>query len=49
VEDEIVRCLAVGKGKQCYILATGCEISPRGDLEKVKYFCQRAAELGKLD
>jgi MtaA/CmuA family methyltransferase len=49
VEAEIKRCLAVGKERTGYILATGCEISPRGDLEKVKYFCQRAAELGQLD
>jgi len=49
VEDEIKRCLAAGKGSNGYILATGCEISPRGDLAKVKYFCQRARELGTLD
>jgi len=49
VEDEIKRCLAVAKGREGYILATGCEISPMGDLEKVKYFCRRAAELGQLD
>ncbi|HVP56741.1 MAG TPA: uroporphyrinogen decarboxylase family protein [bacterium] len=49
LEDEIKRCLAVGKGNYGYILASGCEISPRGDLEKVKHFCRRARELGKLD
>ena len=48
VEDEIKRCLAVGKDSEGYILATGCEISPMGDLDKVKYFCRRAAELGEL-
>jgi len=48
VEDEIKRCLAVGKDSEGYILATGCEISPMGDLDKVKYFCRRAAELGQL-
>ena len=49
VEAEITRCLAAAKDKTGYILATGCEISPRGDLEKIRYFCQRAAELGSLD
>ncbi len=49
IENEIKRCLAVGKAREGYILATGCEISIRGDLEKVKYFCQQAAELGKIE
>ena len=49
VEAEIRRCLAVAKGRSGYILATGCELSPRSDLEKVKYFCRRSAELGRLE
>jgi uroporphyrinogen decarboxylase len=48
IEEEIKRCLAEAKGKPGFILATGCEISPRADLEKVKVFAKMASELGKL-
>jgi uroporphyrinogen decarboxylase len=47
LDSEIARCLAAAKDNTGYILASGCEISVRADLEKVKYFCARAAELGK--
>jgi uroporphyrinogen decarboxylase len=49
LEKEIRRCLAAARGNYGYILATGCELSPRADLEKVKYFCRRARELGVPD
>jgi uroporphyrinogen decarboxylase len=49
IEKEVRRCLAVGKERPGYILATGCEISPRGDIERVKWFCRIASELGKLE
>ncbi|MFZ1947416.1 MAG: uroporphyrinogen decarboxylase family protein [bacterium] len=48
VEDEVARCLAAAAGCEGFILSTGCEISVRGDLDKVKWFCQRAASLGEL-
>lgn len=47
IEAEIRRCLEVARSHFGYILATGCEISPRGDLDKVKWFCEIAAELGQ--
>jgi len=46
IEKEVRRCLEAGKGKTGYILSTGCEISPRGDLERVRYFCELAERLG---
>ncbi len=49
IESEVTRCLAVGKPREGYILSSGCELSPRADLEKVKWFCDLASELGKLD
>ena len=49
VEDEIKRCLAAAKDCEGFILSTGCEISTRGDLDKVKWFCERAAVLSKCD
>jgi uroporphyrinogen decarboxylase len=51
LEAEIKRCLATtaALGTDGFILASGCEISTRGDLEKVKWFCKRAAELGKRE
>lgn len=45
VEDEVKRCLEAAKDCEGFILSTGCEISVRGDLEKVKWFCERAAAL----
>jgi uroporphyrinogen decarboxylase len=49
IESEVRRCLAIGKERGGYILSTGCELSPRGDLEKVKRFCELASELGKFN
>jgi uroporphyrinogen decarboxylase len=49
IENEVKRCMASAKESPGYIMASGCEISPRGDMEKVKTFCTIAAELGKLD
>jgi len=49
IESEVKRCLDVGKERGGYILCTGCEISPRGDVDKVKMFCELAAEMGKFD
>jgi uroporphyrinogen decarboxylase len=46
MEDEVKRCLAVGKERGAYILSSGCELSPRADLERVKWFCELASELG---
>jgi uroporphyrinogen decarboxylase len=46
IEDEITRCLVAAVDRPGFILASGCEISTRGDIEKLKWFCQRAAELG---
>ena len=49
IDEEIKRCLDAAGDDPGFILASGCEISPRGDLEKVKWFCERAAILGKHD
>jgi len=49
IDAEIKRCVDVARGNAGFILASGCEISTRGDLDKVKYFCERAAVLGKVD
>jgi uroporphyrinogen-III decarboxylase len=49
LEAEVKRCLATAKGNYRFILATGCELSPRADLERVKYFCRLARELGAPD
>jgi len=49
LEAEVRRCLAAAAGADGFILASGCEISTRGDLEKVKRFCALAAELGKRE
>lgn len=49
VEAEVKRCLAEARDCEGFILSTGCEISVRGDLDKVKWFCQRAAVLGRLE
>jgi uroporphyrinogen decarboxylase len=48
VEEEIKRCLETARGCEGFILSTGCEISVRGDLDKVRWFCERAASLGRL-
>jgi uroporphyrinogen decarboxylase len=45
VENEVKRCLDAAVGYDGFILSTGCELSVRGDLEKVKWFCERAAAL----
>jgi uroporphyrinogen-III decarboxylase len=37
----------VGKDREGYILSSGCELSPRGDIESVKWFCEFASALGK--
>lgn len=49
VENEVKRCLAVGKEREGYILSSGCELSPRGDIEMVKWFCEIASALGKYE
>jgi uroporphyrinogen decarboxylase len=47
IDAEIRRCLAAAEGRAGFILASGCEISTRGDLDNVRWFCTRAAELGR--
>ena len=47
MEDEVNRCLDIGKDRGGYILCTGCEISSRGDIERVRWFCELASALGK--
>ena len=49
IENEVKRCIEVGKERGGYVLSTGCEISPKGDLEKVRTFCELAADLGRFD
>ena len=49
MEREVKRCMAAAKEKPGFILASGCEISPRADMEKIRHFCQLANQLGKLD
>jgi uroporphyrinogen decarboxylase len=46
IEAEVRRCLAAGKGKEGYILSTGCEISPKGEIEKIRTFCELVSKLG---
>jgi uroporphyrinogen decarboxylase len=46
IEDEVTRCLKAGKDKGSYILATGCELSPKADIERVKWFGELATALG---
>jgi uroporphyrinogen decarboxylase len=46
IEAEVKRCLDLGKDKGSYILATGCELSPRADIERVKWFSELATALG---
>ncbi len=49
IEEEVRRCLDVGMKKGGFILSTGCEISPKGELEKVELFCKVAAKLGAFE
>jgi len=49
IEKEVRRCLAVGKEREGYILSSGCELSPRGTIERVKWFCEAASALGKYE
>jgi len=49
IESEVQRCLAAARTYYRYILATGCEISPRGDLDKVRMFCEIASEVGRYN
>ena len=49
IENEVRRCIDVGKERGGYILCTGCEISPKGDLDRVKMFCELAASLGGFE
>jgi uroporphyrinogen-III decarboxylase len=48
MEREVKRCMDQAKEKPGFILASGCEISPRADMEKIRHFCALALELGKL-
>jgi uroporphyrinogen decarboxylase len=49
IEAEVRRCLEAGKERGGYILCTGCEISPGGDLDKVRMFCELADTLGRFE
>lgn len=49
MESEIKRCLAIAKDKGCFILSSGCELSPRADLDRIKLFCELASSLGKYE
>jgi uroporphyrinogen decarboxylase len=49
IENEVRRCLAVGKEREGYILSSGCELSLRADIERVKWFCELASALGKYE
>lgn len=49
IEDEVRRCLAVGKDRGSFILSTGCELSPKASIEKVKWFSEAATSLGAYD
>jgi uroporphyrinogen decarboxylase len=49
MESEVKRCLTVGKEREGYILSSGCELSPRGDIERVKWFCEFASALGSYE
>jgi uroporphyrinogen decarboxylase len=48
MEKEVKRCMDAAKEKPGFILASGCEISPRAEMDKVKHFCALALELGNL-
>jgi uroporphyrinogen decarboxylase len=48
MEREVKRCMDQAKEKPGFILASGCEISPRADMEKIRHFCALALELGTL-
>jgi uroporphyrinogen decarboxylase len=49
IENEVKRCIGVGKEGGGYVLCTGCEISPRGDMDRVKLFCELAASMGRFE
>ena len=49
MEREVKRCMAAAKETPGFILASGCEISPRADMDKIRHFCELARQLGKLD
>ncbi len=49
IEKEVRRCISAARSHYNYILATGCEISPRGELSKVRAFCEIASQLGRYD
>jgi uroporphyrinogen-III decarboxylase len=48
IEREIKRCLSVGREKGGYILCTGCEISPKGDIDRVRLFCDLASYMAMV-
>jgi uroporphyrinogen decarboxylase len=49
IEKEVKRCMDVGKQRGGYVLCTGCEISPKGDLDKVRMFSELAASMGGFE
>jgi uroporphyrinogen decarboxylase len=49
MENEVRRCIEVGKARGGYILCTGCEISAGADLDRVKTFCELASRMGRFD
>jgi uroporphyrinogen decarboxylase len=49
MEREVKRCMDQAKERPGFVLASGCEISPRADMDKIKHFCALALELGVLD
>jgi uroporphyrinogen decarboxylase len=49
IEDEVKRCVALGKERGGFILSSGCELSPRADIERVKWFSELATALGTYD
>jgi uroporphyrinogen decarboxylase len=49
MEDEVRRCLEVGKERGGYILCTGCEISTRAAMDNVKMFCELASSMGMFE
>lgn len=49
MENEIRRCLNVGREKGGYILCTGCEISPKGDIDRVRWFCDLASSMARVE
>jgi uroporphyrinogen decarboxylase len=48
MEREVRRCMDQAKEKPGFILASGCEISPRADMDKIVHFCALALEHGTL-